>query len=152
LNGQSATHALCDYAASNLDGTGVVRQYRPTKIGDIADGTSNTCLVGDKRLNLNRLGEPQADDNEGYTCGWNEDTVRVTSQRPLAQLLPCAPRVSVVVCSYNGGRTLEQCLRSLRGLHYPDYEVIVVDDGSTDQTPDILKRFPEVRSAKQTAA
>ena len=40
------------------------------------------------------------------------------------------PRVSVVVCSYNGHRTLGQCLESLRRLDYQDYEVIVVDDGS----------------------
>jgi prepilin-type N-terminal cleavage/methylation domain-containing protein/prepilin-type processing-associated H-X9-DG protein len=82
LGGITATHALCDYAASNLDNTGVVRQYQPTRIADIRDGTSNTCLIGDKRLNLILLGQPQADDNEGYTCGWNEDTVRLTSQRP----------------------------------------------------------------------
>ena len=35
---------------------------------------------------------------------------------------------------YNGGRTLDQCLQSLLALDYPDYEVIVVDDGSTDDT------------------
>jgi O-antigen biosynthesis protein len=59
-----------------------------------------------------------------------------------AELLPEAPRVSVVVCTYNGGATLEQCLHSLRALDYPDYEVIVVDDGSTDDTRAILERFP----------
>lgn len=52
------------------------------------------------------------------------------------------PRVSVVVCSYNGGRTLEQCLRSLAHLNYPDYEVLVIDDGSTDNTSAIAARFP----------
>ncbi len=59
------------------------------------------------------------------------------------------PRVSVVVCTYNGGATLDQCLRSLRDIDYPDYEVIVVDDGSTDDTPAILARFPEVRAVRQ---
>jgi prepilin-type N-terminal cleavage/methylation domain-containing protein len=87
LGGASATHALCDYAASNLDNTGVVRQYQPTRMTDIKDGTSNTLLLGDKRLNLTNLGQPQADDNEGYTCGWNEDTVRLTSQRPQPDFL-----------------------------------------------------------------
>src|SRR5207248_6079098 len=58
-----------------------------------------------------------------------------------AQSLPKTPRVSVVVCTYNGGRTLDQCLRSLSALDYPDYEVIVVDDGSTDDTRAILARF-----------
>jgi glycosyltransferase involved in cell wall biosynthesis len=55
------------------------------------------------------------------------------------------PAVSVVVCSYNGAATLRECLASLRGLDYPDYEVILVDDGSTDDTPAIAKDFPEVR-------
>src|SRR5262249_10023118 len=59
------------------------------------------------------------------------------------------PRVSVVVCSYNGGRTLDQCLLSLLALDYADYEVIVVDDGSTDDTRAILSRFPTVKAVHQ---
>src|SRR5262249_48148010 len=66
-----------------------------------------------------------------------------------ATLLPDRPRVSVVVCSYNGGATLDQCLRSLSALNYPNYEVIVVDDGSRDNTTEILSRFPRVRSIRQ---
>jgi GT2 family glycosyltransferase len=66
-----------------------------------------------------------------------------------SRLLKKPPRVSVVVCSYNGGQTLEQCLRSLLALDYPDYEVIVVDDGSTDETPEIVARHPEVRAIHQ---
>jgi GT2 family glycosyltransferase len=66
-----------------------------------------------------------------------------------AQLLPETPRVSVVVCSYNGSRTLGQCLRSLETLDYPDYEVIVVDDGSTDHTRAVLAEHPTVRAIHQ---
>ncbi len=42
------------------------------------------------------------------------------------------PKISVVVCTYNGRRTLWECFEYLRRLNYPDFEVIVVDDGSTD--------------------
>jgi len=59
--------------------------------------------------------------------------------------LPRAPFVSVIVCSYNGGRTLATCLDSLGKLNYPDYEIILVDDGSTDDTRDIAEQFPHVR-------
>src|SRR6058998_427610 len=59
--------------------------------------------------------------------------------------LPRYPKVSVVVASYNGAHTLKPCLESLTRLAYPDYEVILVDDGSTDSTPEIAKEFPGVR-------
>ena len=36
--------------------------------------------------------------------------------------------------AYNGERTIRDCLEGLLELEYPDYEVIVVDDGSTDAT------------------
>ena len=50
------------------------------------------------------------------------------------------PRVSVVVCTCNGARTLERCLEGLEQMDYPDYEVIVVDDGSTDASAEIAAR------------
>ena len=59
--------------------------------------------------------------------------------------LPSCPKVSVVVASYNGERTLEACLKSLQELNYPEYEVLLVDDGSTDQTQQIYRKFPSVR-------
>jgi GT2 family glycosyltransferase len=68
----------------------------------------------------------------------------VYEARP-AELLPAAPRVSVVVCTYNGGATLDQCLQSLAALEYPNFEVIVVDDGSTDHTSAVLDGHPGVR-------
>jgi GT2 family glycosyltransferase len=66
-----------------------------------------------------------------------------------SELLDEAPPVSVVVCSYNGGSTLNQCLTSLGEVDYPDYEVVLVDDGSTDDTREIAARFPEVRTIHQ---
>jgi O-antigen biosynthesis protein len=51
------------------------------------------------------------------------------------------PRFSVVVCSYNGERTIHDCLEGLLSLHYPNFEVIVVDDGSTDSTAAIARDY-----------
>src|SRR5918911_293546 len=59
---------------------------------------------------------------------------------PFPRALPW-PRVSVVVCTYNGARTLGECLDGLAQLEYPDYEVIVVDDGSTDSTAAITREY-----------
>lgn len=55
------------------------------------------------------------------------------------------PRVSVVVCSYNGAKTLDSCFESLMQLDYHDYEVILVDDGSTDGTAEIAAQYPMVQ-------
>ncbi len=60
------------------------------------------------------------------------------------------PKVSVVVASYNGGRTLKACLDSLEQLNYPDCEVLLVDDGSTDATPQIASLYQNVRYLRQT--
>jgi GT2 family glycosyltransferase len=51
------------------------------------------------------------------------------------------PRVSVVVCSRNGTSTLVDCLEGVTALDYPDYEVILVDDGSTDGTAELGRQF-----------
>lgn len=82
LTGTEIKRAMCDYAASNRDGTGVVRRYKPLRVRDIQDGTSQTLIVGEKRMNIANLGQPQDDDNEGYTVGWNEDTIRETERPP----------------------------------------------------------------------
>ena len=51
------------------------------------------------------------------------------------------PSVSVVVCSYNGSATIRDTLDSLARLDYPDYEVIVINDGSKDKTPEIAAEY-----------
>jgi glycosyltransferase involved in cell wall biosynthesis len=52
------------------------------------------------------------------------------------------PRITVVVCTFNGERTIKECLDGLQQLDYPDYEVIIVDDGSTDSTGEIAREYP----------
>src|SRR5574341_2197283 len=51
------------------------------------------------------------------------------------------PRISVVVCTYNGARTIRDCLEGLRKLEYPNFEVIVVNDGSRDETAAIASEY-----------
>lgn len=51
------------------------------------------------------------------------------------------PRVTVVVCTFNGAATIRETLEALRRLDYPEYEVVVVDDGSTDGTAAIAAEY-----------
>ena len=52
------------------------------------------------------------------------------------------PKISVVVATYNAGAVLDGCLASLVNLRYPNYEVIVVNDGSTDGSGAIIEQYP----------
>jgi O-antigen biosynthesis protein len=68
---------------------------------------------------------------------WNARTVADLDRR--------WPPVSVVICAYNAEATLDECLQHTCALDYPDLEILVVDDGSTDATADIARRHPRAR-------
>jgi glycosyltransferase involved in cell wall biosynthesis len=60
------------------------------------------------------------------------------------------PLVSVVMPVYNGARYLRQSLESALNQTYRPLEIVVVDDGSTDETPKILAEFgPRIRAIRQ---
>ncbi len=52
-----------------------------------------------------------------------------------------SPRVSVIIPARDEERNIEACVTSLLAQDYDNFEVIVVDDGSTDATPTILARL-----------
>jgi prepilin-type N-terminal cleavage/methylation domain-containing protein len=118
LTGDVLTHALCDYAASNFDGTGAVQRMTPVRIAEIIDGTSNTFLIGEKRLNVSQLGQEQADDNEGYTAGWDEDTMRVTTESPAPDFQGDGPGPMVFGASHRSAFHMAFADGSVRSLSY----------------------------------
>ncbi len=76
-------------------------------------------------------------------------TLQKCFQSELPPLLPSYPKVSVVVCAYNAERTMAACLASLEKLNYQNYEVIVVNDGSTDRTRAISEQFDSIHLINQ---
>src|SRR5258708_15666443 len=55
------------------------------------------------------------------------------------------PLVSIIIPSFNHGQYLLDALKSIWLQSYKTVEIIVVDDGSTDNTGDILKEYPQVK-------
>jgi GT2 family glycosyltransferase len=51
-------------------------------------------------------------------------------------------RISVIVPNHNGGRTIGKCLEALFASSYDSFEVVVVDDCSSDGSPEIIRQFP----------
>ena len=68
------------------------------------------------------------------------DAVASIFANTLPPKLNPAPKASVIVPAYNAASTLGECVASLRTLNYPNYETIVVDDGSSDSTAQIAEQ------------
>jgi prepilin-type N-terminal cleavage/methylation domain-containing protein len=97
-----AVHAQTDYAGSIAnnssnngalvrtfnhdmgDGVPGTKRRDPIRLVDLFDGTSQTLLMGEKRIPIDRLNGFQGEDNEGYTSGWDHDMYRRTDKAPLA--------------------------------------------------------------------
>ena len=59
------------------------------------------------------------------------------------------PKVSVVIPVYNRAFMLEQVIHSLNAQSYPHMEIIMVDDGSTDDSLKIMKQYPHIHALSQ---
>lgn len=116
-------------------------------------GVAGTCLfswtdewhVGEHDVTGWHFGLTRADRSPrlalDVAARWNRATV--------ADLKEWWPSLSVVICAHNEEATLGECLRHTCALDYPDLEIIVVDDGSTDATPEIVARHPRARLVQQ---
>jgi GT2 family glycosyltransferase len=54
------------------------------------------------------------------------------------------PLVSILIVNYNGAEVLRDCLTSLRQVTYPRLEVVVVENGSTDNSKEVLAQHPAI--------
>jgi O-antigen biosynthesis protein len=112
-------------------------------------GVAGTCVfswtdewwVGDAEVEgwhfglttVDRQARPALD----VAAAWNHRTVADLDRR--------WPSISVVICAYNAAATLDECLTHTCALEYPGLEIVVVDDGSTDDTAAIARRHPRAR-------
>ena len=64
-------------------------------------------------------------------------------------MLTWKPLVSIIIPCYNQGRFLSEAIESVLRQTYPHFEIIVVDDGSTDDTSEVAARYPHVRCIRQ---
>lgn len=55
------------------------------------------------------------------------------------------PIISIIIPVYNGEKYIEEAIGSIGNQTFSDYEIIVVDDGSTDKTADCVKKYPEIK-------
>jgi len=63
------------------------------------------------------------------------------------------PQISVIIPAYNAERYIEECLLSLKGQTFKDFEIIIVDDGSIDKTYKIAEKYAKViKSLKNLGA
>jgi glycosyltransferase involved in cell wall biosynthesis len=112
-------------------------------------GVAGTCVfawtddwwVGDHEVEGWHFGLTDADRRPrpalATAARWNGRTVR--------DLDVDWPSISVVICAYNAASTIGECLHHTCALDYPKLEIIVVDDGSRDETAAIAATYPRAR-------
>src|SRR6185295_9964728 len=102
---------------------------QPPRAGARSGGGQHRRTPGGGWVHSREGEEPHVDAADRLSRGTSSH-----EQRPAASGSDGTPTVTVVIPVYNGGRTIGPALQSVFDQTYTDYEVIVVDDGSTDDT------------------
>jgi len=71
----------------------------------------------------------------------------IQSQQPESKAWP---KVAIIILNWNGWRDTIECLESLQRIDYPNYQIIVVDNGSTDDSVERIKAWVETGNAVRT--
>jgi GT2 family glycosyltransferase len=112
-------------------------------------GVAGTCIfswtddwsVGGQRVDGWKFGLTRADRSPRkalhVAAAWNERTMRNLREE--------WPSLSVVICAHNAAATIDECLRHTCSLDYPNLDVVVVDDGSTDASATVAEGHPRAR-------
>lgn len=57
-------------------------------------------------------------------------------------------KISVIIPAYNSQKTIERCINSILSQSYTNFEVLVINDGSTDSTPQLLEKYQNIDNIK----
>ena len=57
-------------------------------------------------------------------------------------------KLSIIVPVYNSEKYLEKCLNSILTQNYPDLELIIINDGSTDKSNEIISKYQKLYPKK----
>jgi glycosyltransferase involved in cell wall biosynthesis/acyl carrier protein len=80
--------------------------------------------------------------------GWKAMELRYPAQVSLSGHIECNPLISVVITCYNYGRHLRECVESILSQSLQSYEIIIVNDGSTDDSQSIAESLIDESSSK----
>lgn len=164
---QAAAHS-CDHDGPDFVLGWMVRQESPALIVVVEDGDDQPVGVDALAVSSVRIGRTPG--LEALDAWWSVLSAKTTTAAssvsdgaaetlltalsalsPLADPLAArdrSPRVSEVICVYNQERFLHETMRSMLASTYDDYEVVVIDDGSTDASAGIIEQYlghPRVR-------
>lgn len=145
---------LVSYRRGMTSNTQSKRELAPTAFYEALDGLRNELIARD----LYKVYERSFLDFARLTCDFNfkaislealsvekrieiEESLGVKSSYKNEKKYPCGPIISVCVAVYNTAKYLRTCMDSLIRQTYPNIEIICVNDGSTDNSLEILREY-----------